>query len=174
MDLKAEASKAARIADALTVFRDPVAFDIDEINTTIAALNTLSNALRQTDVRIGASDWHTRAIINDDLRLVYNSVVLTFNDIWAILGKLGNGAANPSPYAYRQTWKEIFLHCRQGRQTLVVRLELYKHFLIGLCEHLARQVMKSAKVVPFLTMAVTGNLQANGASSISVMTFAIC
>jgi hypothetical protein len=139
MDLNVEATRAARIADALTTFRDPVAYDIDEINTTIAELNILSNALRQTDVLVGASDGRTKAFNLDDLRLIYSSVLGTFDDIWAILGRIGNGVANPPASAYRQTWKEISLHCRvQGRQTLAFRLWTYKRFLTELCENLAR------------------------------------
>jgi len=133
MDLNAEATRAARIADALTTFRDPVAHDIDEINTTIAELNILSNALRQTEVLVGASDGRTKAFIHDDLRLIYSSILATFDDIWALLGRIGNGAANLSASAYRQTWKEISLHCRvQGRQSLAFRVELYRRFLTEL------------------------------------------
>lgn len=141
MILVDEAQRAVAIADALSRFRDALAEQhADDLSFTIGELNKLDYSLRQIDKLLVSSDGHTIGFIKDDLNLVHESITYTLEDVWEILGRTGNGNHNPSASAYRQTWKEISLHCRtHGRQNLGHRIETYRLFVAELCTILKRR-----------------------------------
>lgn len=141
MTLITEAEKAEDIGDAFGKFKVAVGDQAAEVTALIAELYAVGSALREINNAILSSAECARNLryVQDDLELVRDSLKFTLEDVFKILGRINHGNSNPSPAAYRQTWKEIILHFQQdGWGRLVSRMHKYKLFLQTLCSKIRR------------------------------------
>lgn len=139
MTLIAEAEMAEDVGDAFGKFKVAVGDQAAEVTALVSELYAVGSALRQIDAAIFSPDGQNPRPIQEDLELVRDSLKYTLEDIFNILGKIGNGDPYPTPASYRQTWKEIVYHFQcEGWGRLCPRLEKYKLFLLALCNKLRR------------------------------------
>jgi hypothetical protein len=134
MTLIADAERAEDIADALSKFKVPVPDQGPEITASISELYAIGSALRDIDTALNSDEYgRNYRLIEKDLDLACSSLNTTIEDIFRILGDIGNGAPILNDGMYRQTWKEIVLFFMQnGRISLRTRLEKYKRFIVEL------------------------------------------
>ncbi len=140
MTLIAEAENAEDIADAFTKFKTLVPDHAPDITASISELYAIGSALRDIDTALNSTE-HGRnfRLIQKDLALVGSSLHHTVEDIFRILGDIGNGSRFLNDGMYRQTWKDIALFFRQnGRITLRMRLEMYRRFILELASIVKR------------------------------------
>jgi hypothetical protein len=124
MTLIAEAETAEDIGDAFGKFKVAVDDQAAEVTALVSELYAVGSALREID---------------DASHLVRASLKYTLDDVFRILGKIGNGDRLLTTAAYRQTWKDIAYHFqREGGGRLSSRLETYRLFLLALCNKLRR------------------------------------
>ena len=140
MTLIAEAERAEDIGDALSKFKIPVDDQAAEVTALVSELYAIGSCLRDINTSSQSLDYgHNLRNIQDDLDLVRESLKHTLNDVFRILGKIGNGDRLLNPSAYRQTWRDITYHFqREGGERLSHRLETYRLFLLALCKKLRR------------------------------------
>jgi hypothetical protein len=138
--LIAEAEMAEDIGDAMRKFKLAVGDQAEEVTTLVSELYTVGSALREIDAASNSPDYsHNLRDLQDDLDLVRNSLRYTLDDVFLILGKMGNGAQLLTLAAYNQTWRDIVSHFqRGGGARLSFRLETYRLFLLALCSKLRR------------------------------------
>jgi len=138
MTLTAEAERAEDIGDAFGKFKVAVDDQAAEVTALVSELYAVGSALRAIDDASQLPDYSLNLyLIEDDLGLVRDSLTYTLNDIFRILGKIGNGDRFLTMAAYRQTWKDITYHFQRrvgGRLCSVV--ETYRRFLLALCNKL--------------------------------------
>jgi len=138
MTLTAEAERAEDIGDAFGKFKVAVDDQAAEVTALVSELYAVGSALRAIDDASQLPDYSLNLhIIEDDLDLVRDSLTYTLDDVFRILGKIGNGDRLLTMPAYRQTWKDItyhFQHRAGGRLCTVV--ETYRLFLLALCNKL--------------------------------------
>jgi hypothetical protein len=134
MALTAEAEKAEDIGDAFGKFKVAVDDQAAEVTALVSELYAVGSALRAIDAALQSPDYGLNLrIIEDDLDLVRDSLTYTLDDVFRILGKIGNGDRLLTSAAYRQTWKDITYHFQHrigGRLCSV--LETYRLFLLAL------------------------------------------
>lgn len=140
MTLIAEAEAAEDIGDAFGKFKDAVEDQAAEVTTLVSKLYAVGSALREIDTALHSPNYgHNLRKIQDDLDLVRTSLKHTLEDVFRILGKIGNGDRLLTSAAYRQTWKELAHYFqREGGRRLSSRLETYRLFLVALCNKLRR------------------------------------
>lgn len=138
MTLTAEAEKAEDIGDAFGKFKVAVDDQAAEVTALVSELYAVGSALRAIDDASQSPDYGLNLhIIEDDLDLVRDSLTSTLDDVFRLLGKIGNGDRLITTAAYRQTWKDITSHFQRrvgGRLCSVV--ETYRLFLLALCNKL--------------------------------------
>lgn len=140
MTLIAEAELAEDIGDALGKFKIPVEDQAAEVTALVSKLYAVGSALREIDTASNSLDYgRNLRYIQDDLDLVRASLKYTLEDVFRILGKIGNGDRILTESAYRQTWRDITNHFqRVGGGRLSSRLETYRLFLLALYSRLRR------------------------------------
>ena len=128
MNLIQDAERAEDIGLALSKFTDPVPDQASDITASIAALYGIGSALRDIDADLNSAEYSRNIrLIDEDLSLVRSSLFHTLDNIFQILGDLGDGSPLLTDGNYRQTWKDICLFFRyNGRTTLRMRLEMYR------------------------------------------------
>jgi hypothetical protein len=138
MTLTAEAERAEDIGDAFSKFKVAVDDQAAEVTALVSELYAVGSALREIDAPSQSPDYGLNfRIIEDDLDLVRASLTYTLDDVFRILGKIGNGDRHLTTAAYRQTWKDITYHFqRRGPGRLCSLLETYHLFLQALCNKL--------------------------------------
>ena len=138
MTLTAEAERAEDIGDAFGKFKVAVDDQAAEVTALVSELYAVGSALRAIDDASQSPDYGLNLhIIEDDLDLVRDSLTYVLDDVFRILGKIGNGDRVLTMAAYRQTWKDITYHFQHrvgGRLCSV--LETYRLFLLALCNKL--------------------------------------
>ncbi len=147
MDLIAEAKRAEDVGDAFGKFKAPVDDQAAEVTALISELYAVGSALREIDKALYAQDYgRNLRSVQDDLDLVRASLTFTLDDIFTILGKIGNGDLRLTASDYRHTWREITFHFHdEGWGRLIARLEKYRSFLLLLCNKLRRYLPTSVK-----------------------------
>ena len=138
MTLTAEAERAEDIGDAFGKFKVAVDDQAAEVTALVSELYAVGSALRAIDADSQLPDYGLNLyIIEDDLELVRDSLTYTLDDVFRILGKIGNGDRLLTTAAYRQTWKDITYHFqhRVGRRLWSV-VEMYRLFLLALSNKL--------------------------------------
>jgi hypothetical protein len=140
MTLIAEAERAEDIGEAFSKFKVAVDDQAAEVAALVSELWAVGSALREIDVASQSPDYGVNLdIIEDDLDLVRASLTYTLDDVFRILGKIGNGDRLLTTAAYRQTWKDINYHFqRRAGGRLCNVLETYRLFLLALCNKLRR------------------------------------
>lgn len=134
--LDGEAGRAQDISDILSTIRNSDKDNVQDLTLSITKLNNLSWALRELAGQIDAANGKVSRSFADDLELLQDSVALTLQDVWTILGKIPK---NPTGGDYRRAWKDVVRYCTEmGRQSLHLRLETYQLFIYGLCKVLKR------------------------------------
>ncbi len=134
--LRQEAGRAQDISEILNTIRNNDQDHEQDITLAITGLNSLSWALRELDKQIEAVDGRLGKTFATDLKLLQNSIAFTFQDVWAILGRLPRVTIAAD---YRDGWKEVIRYCTSmGRQTLNMRLKTYELFTYSLCKVLQR------------------------------------
>ena len=134
--LRQEAGRAQDISEILNTIRNNDQDHEQDITLAITALNSLSWALRELDRQIEAVDGRLSKTFAADLKLLQNSIAFTFQDVWAILGRLPRVTIAAD---YQDAWKEVMRYCTSmGRQTLNMRLKTYELFTYSLCKVLQR------------------------------------
>jgi hypothetical protein len=143
--LVAEAEAAEDIGDAFGKFKVAIGDQAAEATALVSELYAVGSALREIDAASSSPDYgHNLRNIQDDLNLVRASLRHTLDDIFRILGKIGNGDRILTAAAYRQTWKDITYHFqREGQGRLSSQLETHRFFLLALCNKLRRFSHKS-------------------------------
>jgi hypothetical protein len=128
MNLITDAERAEGIGLALSKFTDPVPDHASDITASIAALYGIGSALRDIDAALNSAEFSRNIrLIDEDLSLVRESLYHTLDNVFQVLGDLGDGSPLLTDGNYRQTWKDICLFFRyNGRTTLRMRLETYK------------------------------------------------
>lgn len=131
MALIAMAETAQDIAAALHKFLDPVAESSTEITGLIAECFGISSALRELHDAIGDLRQNRRhATISEDVRILLLSLDYTFKDVNRLFGGLARSNHITLSSGYRQVWRDIEVYFQEeSRNTLSVRLEIYKTFL---------------------------------------------
>lgn len=154
MTLITDAEIAEDIADALSKFKAPVPDHAPDITASISELYAIGSALRDIDTAINSPDYNRNfRLIEKDLDLVCSSLHSTVEDIFRILGDIGNGSRVLSDGMYRQTWKDIALFFRQnGHITLRMRLETYRRFISELASIVKRFASTSSKLPSLLML----------------------
>ena len=145
MTLIASAVYAEDIADALSKFKAPVPDHAPDITASISELYAIGSALRDIDTALNSAEYNRNfRLIDNDLDLVCSSLHSTLDDIFHILGDLGNGSRVLIDGMYRQTWKDIaFFFIENGRITLRTRLEKYRLLISELANIVKRCVFRS-------------------------------
>ena len=140
MTLIPEAEAAEDIGDAFGKFKVAVDDQAAEVTALVSELYAVGSALREIDAALLSPDYgHNLRNIQDDLDLVRASLTHTLDDVFGLLGKIGNGDRLLTAAAYRQTWKDITYHFqREGEGRLLPRLETYRLFLLALFNKLRR------------------------------------
>lgn len=140
MTLIADAEHAEDIGDAFSKFKAPVPDHGPDITASIAEFYAIGSSLRDIKQAISSNEYGRNYIlIEEDLDLVCSSLRDTVDDIYKIIGEIGNGAKHLSDSMYRQTWKDIvFSFAQYGRMPLRKRLEAYRKFLAEL-NHVIRK-----------------------------------
>lgn len=134
--LHEEAGRAVDIADILGIIRKNDLDHVSDITLAITELNHLSWALRELNHEIDVVDGKVSRSFMDDLNLIQQSVAFTLEGVWSILGKLPQ---QPTATDYENSWKEVCRYCLDlGKQSLHMRLAVYKSFLFALCKVLKR------------------------------------
>lgn len=145
MTLIAQAESAEDVALALSKFIAPVADHAPDITASISELYAIRSALLDVDTALKSNEYHRNfRLIDEDLELVCLSLQDTVDNIFRILGEIGNGSFVLYDGMYRQTWKEITLFFRlNGRTTLRMRLETYRRFILELASVVQRFAFRS-------------------------------
>jgi hypothetical protein len=148
MALTAEAERAEDIGDAFSKFKVAVDDQAAEVTALVSELYAVGSILRDIDATSQLPDYGLNfRIIEDDLDLVRASLTYTLDDVFRILGKIGNGDRILTTAAYRQTWKDIAYHFQRRRTgRLFSLLGTYRLFLLALCNKLKG----SARILPSL------------------------
>ena len=143
MSLLTEADRAEDFGSAFRKFR----FALDarataEVDDLIAELRAVSSALHEIRADINSTDLGSRFLeIDEDLDLARSSLKFTLDDLFRILGKLGNGSPVPTPDDYRKTWRNIIQYFQgEGHGRLSLRLRVYTDFVQLLRRKLRRCV----------------------------------
>jgi hypothetical protein len=136
----ADAENAEDIAEAFSKFKVPVSDHAPDITAAISELYGIGSALRDIDTTINSPEYNRYyPLIEKDLDLVCSSLGNTLEDIFRILGDIGEGSRVLNNGMYRQTWKEIaFFFSQNGRSTLRMRLEKYRRFILELINIIKR------------------------------------
>lgn len=138
MALTAEAERAEDIGDAFSKFKVAVDDQAAEVTALVSELYAVGSILREIDAASQSPDYGPNfRIIEEDLDLVRTSLTHTLDDVFRILGRIGNGDRLLTTAAYRQTWKDIayhFQHRSTGR--LFSLIKIYRLFLLALCKQL--------------------------------------
>ena len=147
MALTAEAEKAEDIGDAFGKFKVAVDDQAAEVTALVSELYAVGSTLRAIDAASQSPNYGLNfRIIEDDLDLVRDSLTYTLDDVFRILGKIGNGDRHLTTAAYRQTWKDITYHFQHrigGRLYSV--LETYRLFLLAL----SNKLRGSSSIFPY-------------------------
>lgn len=140
MTLIVDAENAEDIADAFSKFKAPVPDHAADITASISDLYAIGSGLRSIDAALNSVEYsRNRRLIDQDLELVCLSLQNTLEDIFRILGHIGNGSRVLNDGMYRQTWKEISLFfILNGQIPLRTRLEKYKRFILELADIVKR------------------------------------
>jgi hypothetical protein len=151
MTLIADAENAEDIADAFSKFKAAVPDHAPDITASISDLYAIGSGLRDIDSSLNSAEYNRNfRLIEKDLDLLRSSLHNTVEDIFRILGDIGNGSRVLNDGMYRQTWKDIALFFRQnGRITLRMRLEMYRRFISELANIVKRCVSRSPKPALF-------------------------
>lgn len=159
MELVVEAEKAEDIGAAFSKFKEALPDQATEITALISELWAISSALRDLHTAIQSREYGRNIhYIADDLRVVRTSVSYTLKDVFDIIGDINSNSRGnlPTIGAYRQTWKDIYLHFRkESPSSLCIRLETYRTFIMELGSIMKRY---GFAVLP----ATSANLQRNG------------
>ncbi|ERF75288.1 hypothetical protein EPUS_00080 [Endocarpon pusillum Z07020] len=152
MTLVAYAEKAEDIAEALSKFKTHVPDHAADITASIAELYAIGSHLRAIDSARNSAEFHGNfPLIEKDLRLVCSSLDNTVEDVFDILGYLGNGSPVPNAGMYRQNWKDIYYFFMQnGRVALTMRLEIYRRFIAELASIMKRFVPTTKAISLFV------------------------
>ncbi|KAF7509976.1 hypothetical protein GJ744_007290 [Endocarpon pusillum] len=144
MTLIADAENAEDIAEALSKFKTHVPEHAPDITASISELYAIGSHLRDIDRAHNSGEYGGNfPLIERDLRLVCSCLDNTVEDVFEILGYLGNGSPVPNAGMYRQNWKDItFFFIQNGRTTLRMRLETYRRFIAELASIMKRRAAK--------------------------------
>ena len=147
MTLIADAETAEDIADAFSKFKASVPEHAADITASISDLFAIGSGLRHIDTALNSAEYSRNyRLIDQDLELVCLSLRNTLEDIFGILGYIGNGSRILNDGMYRQTWKEIALFFIQnGQIPLRARLEKYRRFIWELAGIVKRFAIPSFK-----------------------------
>ncbi|MCJ1466592.1 hypothetical protein MMC07_005212 [Pseudocyphellaria aurata] len=134
MDLIATAETAQDIAAGLNKFLEPVSESSTEITGLIAECFGISSTLRELSDAVGDLRQNRRYLsISEDVRMVLLSLNYTFDDVRHLFGGLARTNHITLSSGYRQVWRDIETFFQgESRNTLGVRLEYYKTFLVHL------------------------------------------
>jgi len=99
-----QAERAEKIRSALKFFSGPCAQDLQTINKVRLELLSLSCLLREINELIELETGSGLAIIEGDLKHVYEDATWTLADIWYCLRRIGRGLTVKD---YQKTWKQI-------------------------------------------------------------------
>ncbi|KAI9875375.1 MAG: hypothetical protein M1830_008568 [Pleopsidium flavum] len=159
MTLAADAENARDVGAAFDRFVDALPDHFAEITALVAELYAISSALRDLDINIASREYGPRTThILDDLDRVRLSLSMTLKDALELFGRLGDRGYPPTPGAYRQVWEDICIHFRrEGRNTLLSRLERYRKFLLEL-SCIMRRCPPDAREMDILRSSITGLL----------------
>lgn len=141
MTLMDEAVRAEQIGDIFGRYRSSNPEFVQTINATVAELAGLAYALREIYYLLyNTPDGDYLFLIEDDLKLVHESITCILADLWFIIGNmLLIPGTVPMPEDYRRNWKDIMKYCRRtGGQELSARLDVYRRFLTLLIRTLRR------------------------------------
>lgn len=140
MTVIADAENAEDIADAFSKLKAAVPDHAPDITASISELYAIGSALRDIDTSLNSAEYNPNfRFIDKDLDLVRSSLRNSLEDVFRILGDIGNGSHVLNDGMYRQTWKDIALFFRQnGRITLRMRLEKYRRFILELANIVKR------------------------------------
>jgi hypothetical protein len=146
MALTAEAERAEDIGDAFSKFKVAVDDQAAEVTALVSELYAVGSILREIDAASQSPDYGPNfRIIEDDLDLVRTSLTHTLDDVFRILGRIGNGDRLLNTAAYRQTWKDIAYHFqRRSTGRLFSLIKIYRLFLLALC----KQLKGSSRIFP--------------------------
>ena len=134
--LIAVAESAQDTAAGLNKFLDAVSDCSTEITGLISECFAISSALRELSNAISDPLYYRNFdYIREDVRTVVWSLRYTFDDVKDLFGGLGRAT-------YRQVWRDFddFFY-EESSNTLMVRLEYYRHFLLGLTRSISRSVL---------------------------------
>ena len=170
MTLIAEAEKAEDIADALAKFKVAVDDHATVITALVSELYAVGSALREIDTAVYSPEYGNNLnLIEADLDNVRRSLEYTLDDVFRILGRIGQGAEILSSSAYRLTWKEIARHFESdARGGLLNRVEVYRQFLILLCNRIRKSVGSRSP-----TLIGPNSRAGNGTSRVSLTAFEV-
>lgn len=134
MNLIVDAEDAEAIAEAFSKFKTHVPDQAPDITASISELYAIGSALRDIDKALDSAEYSRNfPLIEKDLELVCSSLRDTLEDVFEILGRIGNGSPVLTAGMYRQNWKDITLFFIQNRRiTLRTRLEIYRAFIAKL------------------------------------------
>lgn len=134
MSLVAEAEKAEDIAAGFSKFLSALPDQATEVTALISELYAISSALRDLDTTVQSREYGLNVpLIEKDLELVRLSLAYTLKDVFDKFGDVDTGPNLPTIGAYRQIWKDIWIHFKTERRgTLCERLENYRRFILEL------------------------------------------
>ena len=146
--LIAVAETARDIAAGLNHFLDAVPECATEITGLISECFAISSALYELSTAIGDYRYNRQfELIVDDVRSVRLSLDYTFEDVEKHFGRLGRST-------YREVWIDIGRHIRaESGNTLLIRLEHYRNFLLGLGRIIVQLVLTDVS----LSSEIDGN-----------------
>jgi hypothetical protein len=145
MKLTTDAERAEDIGDVFSKFKAHVPDHAPDITASVSELYAIGSILRELDTTLHLPQYAPSfMLIDKDLDLVCSSLQDSLQEIFDIVGDMGNGSQILTSSMYRQTWKDIALYFRRnGRMSLKMRLETYKHFMVELANILKRFVCLS-------------------------------
>jgi hypothetical protein len=158
MTLIADAERAEDIADAFSKFKTAVPDHAPDITASISELYAIGSGLRDIDKALNTAEYSRNfLLIEEDLDLVCSSLNDTVEEIFLILGDIGNGSRVLNVGMYRQTWKDIALYFRQSTpSTLRMRLEMYRRIIVDLASIVKRFAYRPFREIPFAHLSEEG------------------
>ena len=156
--LIAKAETAQDIAAAFTKFLDPVSDSSTEITGLVSELFAISSAARElSNASLDPRYRGRKTLVEEDTRTVLLSIDHTFNDINRLFGSLDRPIYLTTREAYRGVWNSIVRHFQdESTDSLVLRLESYRRFLLDLAEILQGSVYLEKIIVDYTFHHLTG------------------
>ncbi|KAI9798176.1 MAG: hypothetical protein M1833_004925 [Piccolia ochrophora] len=137
-DLLHEAKAAEDVAAALFPFLNAIPQNSAEITGIMSELFAISSAVRDLSAGLSGRRYQGRVrYVLDQIYLVVPSLSATLDDIFYMFERLGI-TPNRGPQTYIRVWREIqsTFVAREASLSLLVRLEIYRTFLLELFNRL--------------------------------------